>query len=524
MIYTSPFPQINIPEVPLHQYVLKRAMELKDQPAIIDGPSGRTLTYGQIAGGARLVASSLAKRGFGQGDVFAIWMPNIPEYALPFLAVSMLGGINTTINSLYTPDEANYQLKDTAAKYLVTIPQFMERAVPAVKGTNVQEIFVMGEAEGATPFTSLMQSDGQLPQVTIHPSQDLVVLPYSSGTSGRAKGVMLTHKNLIAQMEQVGATGVFENNDTVMGVLPFYHIYGMVLILLLSLAKGNKVITIPRFDLEMFLQVMDKYEVTIAPLVPPIVLALAKHPLVDKFNLSKLRTITSGAAPLGADLEMACMKRLNCIVLQGYGLTEVSAASHINPGDPEKIRHGSVGFILPQMECKVVEPETGAEVMAGLPGEICVRGPNRMLGYLNNPDATASTIDADGWLHTGDVGFADEDGYFYVVDRVKELIKYHAFQVAPAELEAVLITHPMVADCAVIGHMDPEEGEVPKAFVVLKGEATSEELMMYVAERVAPFKKIRQVEIIDMIPKSASGKILRRILVEKDRAMTTSKV
>lgn len=522
MIYKSPYPDITIPEVPLAQYVLRRAMERGDAPALIDGPSGRALSYKQVAGGARLVASSLAKRGFGKGDVLAIWMPNVPEYAIPFLAVSMLGGINTTINSLYTPDEARFQINDTGAKYLVTIPQFMERALPSIQGTGVREIFVLGEADGATPFMTLMQSDGQLPLVEINPKADLVVLPYSSGTSGRAKGVMLTHSNLIAQMEQVNATGVFLENDVVMGVLPFYHIYGMVLILLLSLSKGNKVVTIPRFDLEMFLQVMQKYEVTIAPLVPPIVLGLTKHPLVDKFNLSHLRTVTSGAAPLGADLELACAKRLNCMVLQGYGMTEVSAASHINPGDPAKIRHGSVGLVLSGMESKIVEPETGTDLPAGLPGEICMRGPNRMVGYWNNPAATAATIDGDGWLHSGDVGYVDEDGYLYVVDRVKELIKYNAFQVAPAELEAVLVTHPMIADCAVIPHPDPEAGEVPKAFVVLKGTATAEEIMAFVGERVAPFKKVRSVEFVDAIPKSASGKILRRILVEKDRAARLS--
>lgn len=518
MIYKSPYPPITVPDVPLAQYVFRRAIELGDAPALIDGPSGRTLSFKQVAGGSRLVASSLAKRGFGKGDVFGIWMPNIPEYAVPFLAVSMLGGINTTVNSLYTPDEARYQFNDTGAQYLVTIPQFLDRALPAVQGTNIKQVFVMGEAEGATPFMSLMQSDGQLPQVSINPGEDLVVLPYSSGTSGRPKGVMLTHSNLIAQMEQVSASGVFLDNDVVMGVLPFYHIYGMVLILLLSLAKGNKVVSVPRFDLEMFLQVMEKYEVTIAPLVPPIVLGLAKHPLVDKFNLSKLRTITSGAAPLGADLEMACAKRLNCLVLQGYGMTEVSAASHINPGDPAKIRHGSVGFTVSNMESKIVEPETGAELDAGLPGEICMRGPNRMVGYWNNPEATAATIDEDGWLHSGDVGYVDQDGYLYVVDRVKELIKYNAYQVAPAELEALLITHPMIADCAVIPHPDPETGEVPKAIVVKRGPVTADEIMLFVAERVAPFKKVRSVEFVEAIPKSASGKILRRILVDKDRA------
>lgn len=518
MIHKSPFPDITIPDVTLAQYVLQHAAAMGDAPALIDGPSGRTLSYKQVAGAARLVASSLAKRGFGKGDVFAIWMPNVPEYAIPFLAVSMLGGINTTLNSLYTTDEAHYQLNDTGAQYLVTIPQFMEKAALAVKSTKVKEVFVLGEAEGATPFMSLMASDGQLPDVKIDPQKDLVVLPYSSGTSGRPKGVMLTHSNLIAQMEQVSATGVFKEGDTVIGVLPFYHIYGMVLILLLSLAKGNKLVTIPRFDLEMFLQVLEKYEVTIAPLVPPIIIGLAKHPLVDKYNLSKLQRISSGAAPLGPEIELACAKRLNCTVLQGYGMTEVSAASHINPGDPAKIRHGSVGWTLSGMESKIADLTTGEALPPGERGEVCMRGPNRMVGYLNNPEATASTIDADGWLHSGDVGYADEDGYVFIVDRVKELIKYNAYQVAPAMLEAVLLTNPNIADCAVVPSQDPEQGEIPKAFIVSRSPISEEEVMQFVAERVAPFEKIRAVEFIDAIPKSASGKILRRILVEKDRA------
>lgn len=518
MIYGSPYPAITIPDVTLAQFVLRRAAELGDAPALVDGPSGRTLSFKQVAGGARLVASALAKRDFGKGDVFGIWMPNIPEYAIPFLAVSMLGGINTTINSLYTPDEANYQLSDTGAKYLVTIPQFMDRAVAAAKGTGVQEIFVMGEAEGATPFTTLMRGDGQLPEVSIDPMRDLVVLPYSSGTSGRPKGVMLTHSNLIAQIEQANATGIFQEGDVTIGVLPFFHIYGMALTLLLALANGSKTVTIPRFDLELFLQVMDQYEVTVASLVPPIVVALAKHPLVDKYNLSKLRTITSGAAPLGGELEVACARRLNCLVLQGYGMTEVSAASHINPGDPDKIRHGSVGWVVSGMESKIADLNTGQGLPPNEKGEVCMRGPNRMIGYLNNPEATAQTIDAEGWLHSGDIGYADEDGYFYIVDRVKELIKYNAYQVAPATLEAALLTNPNISDCAVIAYQHPELGEVPKAFVVARNPMTADEVMMYVAERVAPFEKVRVVEFIDAIPKSASGKILRRVLVEKDRA------
>src|SRR5258707_11386500 len=227
--------------------------------------------------------------------------------------------------------------------------------------------------------------------------------------------------------------------------------------------------------------------------------------------------IFSGAAPLGPELSRECMQRIGCSIRQGYGMTETSPVTHSSPADPAKMKLGSVGPPAPNTECKLVDPATEAELGPNQEGEVCVRGPQIMKGYLNNPEATARTIDADGWLHTGDIGYADEDGHFFIVDRVKELIKYKGFQVAPAELEAVLLTHPAVADCAVIPCRDDEAGGVPKAFVVLKGEATADDIMNFVAGRVSPHKKIRALEFIEQIPKSLSGKILRRVLVEKER-------
>jgi acyl-CoA synthetase (AMP-forming)/AMP-acid ligase II len=252
--------------------------------------------------------------------------------------------------------------------------------------------------------------------------------------------------------------------------------------------------------------------------VPPIVLALAKHPAVQKFDLGRLRVVFSGAAPLSAELATAASARLRCPVLQGYGLTETSPVTHVGPAEPERRRPGSAGVPIPSTESKVADLETGAALPPGKEGEICIRGPQVMKGYLGRPEATAAMIDAEGWLHTGDVGTADEQGYFYVVDRVKELIKYKGCQVAPAELEALLLTHPAIADAAVIPKPDAEAGEVPKAFVVLKGEATPEAILAFVAERVAPHKKLRALEVVEQIPKSASGKILRRVLVERERA------
>jgi len=380
------------------------------------------------------------------------------------------------------------------------------------------------EAEGATPFASLLQSDGPLPDVSIHPKEDVIVLPYSSGTTGLPKGVMLTHYNLVANVAQMDGIDVTSGvelrpDDVVLAVLPFFHIYGMVLIMSFALYRGTTLVTMPRFDMERCLGLMQKHRVSYAYLVPPIVLGLAKHPLVDKFDLSSLRAILSGAAPLGDEIEDAVKQRLGCLVTQGYGMTEASPVTHFLAVRPEHDRKpGSVGPVIPNTECKVVDLATGEELGPRQEGELWIRGPQIMKGYLNNPTATAQTVDAEGWLHTGDIGYADEDGYFWIVDRAKELIKYKGLQVAPAELEAVLVSHPAVADAAVIGVPDEEAGELPKAFVVLKGQATAEEIMAYVAGQVAPYKKIRFVEFIPQIPKSATGKILRRVLKEGETA------
>ncbi len=518
MIHRSPYPDVEIPEVSLPELVFENAHQWADKPALIDGPSGRTLTFLQLQGAVGRMAASLAARGFGKGDVFSIYSPNLPEYAIVFFGVIASGGVVTTTNPLYTADELAHQLKDSGARYLITIPHFLDKARQAADEAGIEEVFVFGEAEGATPFATLLQGDGSPPDVTFDVHEDLAVLPYSSGTTGLPKGVMLTHYNLVANIAQTLAVEEIESDETLIGILPFYHIYGMVVIMSMALSRGATIVTMPRFDLEQFLELMQSHRVTMCYIVPPIVLALAKHPIIDNYDLSSLTQIVSGAAPLPEAVGQGCMDRLGCVVKQGYGLTETSPVTHFTPRG-EKVKITAVGFPVPNTEIRLVDVSTGDNQPVGEQGEIWIRGPQVMKGYHRRPGATQAMIDEDGWLHTGDIGYIDEEGYYYVIDRVKELIKYKGLQVAPAELEAVVQAHPAVADAAVIPSPDDEAGEVPKAFVVLKQgvHASAEDIMAFVAERVAPHKKVRRVEFIDAIPKVPSGKILRRELVKRER-------
>ena len=525
-------PDLLVPDVPLPHFVLKDAYTRGDKPAIIDGPTGRLLTYAQLAGGVERVAAALAGRGFGRGDVFGILSPNLPEFPVAFHGALRAGGVATTMNPLSSAGELAHQLSDSGARYLLTIPQLMETAREAASRSGVEEVFVFGEVssrpdgtEGATPFASLLkETDGSEKPPELHdfdPSEALAALPYSSGTTGLPKGVMLTHRNLVANVLQFEAVDDASPDDVLIAVLPFFHIYGMTLLVNAALRTGQTVVSMPRFDLEGFLQLLQDHKVNKAFLVPPILVALAKHPLVDQYDLSALKRVVSGAAPLGEELASAVHERLGCEVKQGYGMTESSPVTHFVRADKQGwTKYGSVGPVVPAQEAKLVDVETGVEVPDGEPGELWVRGPNVMKGYLNNQEATDHTLDADGWLHTGDVAVVDADGDFTIVDRVKELIKYKGYQVPPAELEALLLGHDAVADAAVIPVPNEEAGEVPKAYVVKKPgqDLSADDVMAFVADRVAPYKKVREVAFVDEIPKSASGKILRRVLIDRDRA------
>ncbi len=512
-IHRSPLPDVDIPRVPITEHVLQQAQRVPDRPALIDGPTGRTYTYAQFAGAVRAFAGGLQQRGLGPGSTIALMSPNIPEFAIVFHGAAVAGVAVSTINPTYTAEEVGFQLRDSGSTLLITIAMFAETAAAAAADSPVTDIFVIGDApDGMGSFTDLLAAP--IEQVDVDPNEQIVVLPYSSGTTGFPKGVMLTHRNLVANLVQCEDALEVEDGEVVLAVLPFFHIYGMQVLMNFFLSRGSTIVTVPRFDLEQSLGLIQEHRITRLFAVPPIVLALAKHPMVSDFDLSSLKQVFSGAAPLGAELALEAAARIDCEVVQGYGMTEMSPVSHVTRMGGFK--PGTCGVTVANTECRIVDSENGDDQGVGGVGELWVRGPQVMKGYLNNPEATAQTIDADGWLHTGDVGFIDEDGHLTIVDRVKELIKFKGFQIAPAELEALLLTHLSIADAAVIGVPDDEAGERPRAFIVLQpgAELTAEEITDFTAEHVATYKVVHDVVFTDEIPKSASGKILRRVLRE----------
>ncbi|MDE3075067.1 MAG: AMP-binding protein, partial [Chloroflexota bacterium] len=485
--------------------------------SLIDSSTGRKLTFGELTAAVDSAAGGLLTNGLRQGDVVAICGFNVPEYGVAAHAVWRAGGVVVTVNPLFTVGEMVQELRDAGARFLIAAPEVMAHAVEAAGQTGVVDLFALGEAAGVKPFAALTSGYAAPPVVKVDTARDTGLILYSSGTTGLPKGVMLTHRNLVAALLQLQAGDLSREDDVLMAISPFFHVVGLHGILNLGIFTGATIVVMRRYDLRKFLQSVQDYRISSAFLTPPVLVDLAKNPVVHEFNVSSLRSILCAAAPLGKDVEQECADLLGCIVKQGFGTTETTGPITTSPNELGEIRRGSCGPCSPSTQLKVVDPASGVELEPGQQGEILVRGPQVMKGYLNNPAATTLAIEPDGWLHTGDIGYADQDGFLYIVDRLKEVIKYKAYQVAPAELEAVLLTHPSVADVAVVPSPDEEAGEIPKAFVVPRAEASAEELMAYVASRVAPYKKVRSVQFVDAIPKSASGKILRRLLVEQER-------
>ncbi|WP_137111525.1 AMP-binding protein [Rhodobacter sp. SY28-1] len=506
MIYTSPYPPISLRGESITERVLRGLAGGPGRVAMIDGPSGREVTTEALEVGIRRLAGGLAARGLGKGDVVAILAPNCPDYAVVFHGVAFAGATVTTINPTYTAPEVAHQLQDSGARLLVTIPAFLETAKAAAGGI---EVAVIGEAEGATPLAALMGAP-LAAQVPVDDAADVAVLPYSSGTTGLPKGVRLTHRNLVANVEQCQVCFQVQTGDRVVAFLPFFHIYGQTVLMNVYLATGGTVVTMPRFDLEQFLTLCSRHATPTMFIAPPVAVALAKHPMVDQFDLSPVKRLVSGAAPLSAEVAEAVTRRTGVQSRQGYGMTEMSPVSHSVPFATSV--PGAIGVAVASTEFRIVDPATGADVEPGGEGELWVRGPQVMAGYHNRPDATAATLTQDGWLKTGDLAQVDGQGNVFIRDRLKELIKVSGFQVAPAEVEAALLTSPMVKDAAVRGVPDDETGEVPVAFVVPAEGAEGAAIRAHLAGQLAHYKLPKRITFIEAIPKSASGKILRRML------------
>ncbi|XP_067681240.1 uncharacterized protein [Haliotis asinina] len=524
-IVSSPFPDEDIPNVNFAQYVLEMMQPYAKLTATVDIPTGRSYTYKEVEEAAVKVASALTRLGYTKGDAIAIFSVNVPEYCMLILAAALCGIVVTPANPAYSAGELARQLEMSKAKAVFTIPPLVPTVKEALSSsstvqTAVKDLFCLGEAEGCRPVSELMKDGGTaLPQnVNVNPKDDVLLLPFSSGTTGLPKGVMLTHHNCVSNLNQIRKPlKVEQGEDRFIGVLPFYHIYGMIPVQFGALQDGATLYTMPRFDPEMFLTTLHKHKVNILHAVPPMILFLAKHPVVSKFDLSNLKYVISGAAPLGEGLTHEFMNRVKAPVFQGYGLTEASPVINVDivPGQP-----GSIGLVVPNTIAKIQCPDTGKSLGVGELGEFCAKGPQMMKGYLNDPESTAAMLQEDGWLHTGDLGYLQEDGRVVIEDRLKELIKYKGFQVPPAELEAFLLTHPGVQDVGVIGLPEEGVGELPRAYVVKKPDSTvtEEEISKFVEDNMASYKSLRGgVVFVEEIPKSPSGKILRRVL--KDSAL-----
>jgi len=500
-------------EFPLPELLRRSAERFGDKPALISA-DGTTRTYRELWSSARRVARFLQDHGIEKGDKVGIYSPNHVDYASVLHGALLAGATVSTLNPLYREREIEHQLDDAEA---VALFVFSPMAAPVEAARQH-----LPRLRHVWPMDNLPELLGGVSEeyrpVPINAREDVAVLPYSSGTTGLPKGVMLTHHNITSNVKQAQATGQVAPDDVGLCVLPFFHIYGMTAFLSSGISLGTTGIVMMRFDLEQALHLIDKYHPTTLYLAPPAILAMANVPDPSRFDTSSLRLIASGAAPLPVEVAERARSIYGCLVVQNYGMTETSPATNMTPLD--RIKLESSGPPVADTFEKIVDLETGEELPAGSVGELMVKGPQVMKGYWKSPEETRECLTEDGWLRTGDIGHLDKDGYLHLLERKKEMIKYKGYQVAPAELEALLHEHPAVLDAAVVPKPHLEGGEIPKAYVVLREgfQASPEELMAFVAERVAPYKKIREVEYLTEIPKSAAGKILRRDLIERERS------
>ncbi|KAJ3076859.1 hypothetical protein HDU98_011720 [Podochytrium sp. JEL0797] len=537
-IYESKWGSAPIPDTVDVHSVLFADKRNSNATALIDAVTGTKVSYRSMLQSIdSLVAALYGSLKFKKWDVVALFSPNHMQYPVVVHAIIKAGGTVSPANPNYNINELAFQLRDSGAKYIFAHPAFLNTTLAAAKIAGIPEhrivLFDDANVSYSGPTRRSVEQicrDNAVAAPAITFTRDEIkkkpaYLCYSSGTTGLPKGVETTQYNVIANALQFNyyntKTREVSASDVWTGVLPFFHIYGLTVSLHFSFMQGCSVVVFPKFDIELYVQSLALHQVCVSHIVPPIALALARHPAVGKYKYPKLRAFVSAAAPLPAEIAIEVRDRLGVVVLQGYGLTETSPITHYIPMDAALKHPTSIGPLFPNLQARLVDPETGVDVTPGSPGELWIRGPNVMKGYHNNAKATAESIDKDGFFHTGDIAKVDENGLFYIVDRLKELIKYKGFQVAPAELEAYLMEHPAVADVAVIGRVDEAGGEIPRAFVVLKVnvKCTEAELVAFIDAKVAHHKKLRGgVEFVTEIPKAASGKILRRVLRVQDAA------
>ncbi|XP_027174020.1 4-coumarate--CoA ligase 2-like [Coffea eugenioides] len=470
LVFRSKLPDIYIPNhLPLHSYCFENIPQFCKRPCLINGTTGDTYTYADVELIARKVAAGLDKIGIQQGEVIMLLLQNSPEFAFALLGASYRGAMSTTANPFYKPAEIEKQAKASKAKLIITQSCYVEKVMDFAKENNVKIMCTDAPPEGCLHFSELSSADEKdIPAVKISPN-DAVALPYSSGTTGLPKGVMLTHKGLVTSVaQQVDGENpnlYFHKEDVILCVLPLFHIYSLNSVLLCGLRVGAAILIMQKFEINALMELVQKYKVTIAPFVPPIVLEIAKSPVVDKYDLSSIRMVMSGAAPMGKELEDTVRAKLPKAVLgQGYGMTEAGPLLSMCLAfakEPFDVKSGACGTVVRNAEMKIVDPETNLSLPRNQAGEICIRGDQIMKGYLNDPEATENTIDKEGWLHTGDIGYIDDDDEIFIVDRLKELIKYKGFQVAPARAaKPAHFPHPYVfLACSLLSH--EAAGEVP---------------------------------------------------------------
>ena len=522
-------PEVNTPKQQLYQILQIASASYRDRPAAVF--LGAQWTFGEVKTEVDRLATALIKLGIGKGDRVGIMLPNCPQYLISFFAIIKLGAIVTNINPIYTPREVEMVARDSGIRAIIVLDLITPVVASVRAQTSIEHVIVTCLQEySANPHTAPPPPDGTLgfkslidsitevqhPRIDIDPAEDTAVIQYTGGTTGVPKGAMLTHRNLYSNVVQSYVWGSHltqRGDERYLMVIPYFHIYGQTVGLLLGTWNGAMQIPIPKFDPDMLVQAIRQYRPTFFPSVPTLYISMLNHPEIRTCGLEYIRRFTSGSAPLPIEVIEQFEQMSGAMLYEGYGLTEASPTTHSTP-TLSKRKVGSIGLPFPSTDCKIVDLETGTrEVPSGDEGELCVRGPQVMKGYWNRPDETAYAL-RDGWLYTGDVARMDEDGYFYIVQRKKDMIIVSGFNVYPNEVEEVLFTHPAILEAVVIGVPDDYRGEAVKAFIVLKPGVTtdSENILEFCRANLAKYKIPTQIEFRESLPKSAVGKVLRREL------------